>query len=172
MKSKTTHILKMIWRLNPKTLYFNFTYFPWKQAIRFPVWVSSRTYLLITKGSITLEGDLYPGMIRIGYGNIGIFDKKRSRTVWECRGSVVFKGSAEIGHGSKISIGDKGTLVLGERFAITAESTIIAYKKISFGDDCLLSWDILVMDTDFHNIRDAGSVVMNEPAPISVGNDV
>ncbi len=172
MLSKIIQFLKLVWRANPKTLYFNFTYLPWQQAIRLPVWVSSKTYLLCTKGNIRIEGDIHSGMIRIGYGKIGIFDKKRSRSIWECMGSVIFKGPAEIGHGSKISVGGQGELTLGKQFTITAESTIIAYKEIRFGNNCLLSWDILVMDSDFHTIRDAQSHILNEPAPIIIGDSV
>ncbi|MEN9684922.1 MAG: hypothetical protein RLZZ28_708 [Bacteroidota bacterium] len=165
-------MLKAIWRANPKTIYFNFRYLPWRQAIHFPFWISSKTYLRKARGKISIHGPLFTGMIRIGYGDIGIFDKKRSRTIWEVAGTVVFEGKAEIGHGSKISVGEAGLLQLGRNFAITAETTIIAYKKVVFGHDCLLSWDILVMDTDFHTITNAQSEIQNPPAEISVGNKV
>ena len=164
--------LKAIWRANPKTIYFNFRYLPWRQAIRFPFWISSRTYLRKTEGNITINGELHTGMIRIGYGDIGIFDNKRSRTIWEVAGKVVFEGKAEIGHGSKISVGDTGLLQMGKNFAITAESSIIAYKKVEFGNDCLLSWDILIMDTDFHPIMNERSEIQNPPSEIIIGNSV
>ena len=164
--------LKALWRANPKTIYFNFRYLPWRQAIRFPFWISSRTYLRKTKGNILIHGDLHTGMIRIGYGDIGTFDNKRSRTIWEVAGKVIFEGKAEIGHGSKISVGETGLLQLGSNFTITAESTIIAYKKVVFGHDCLLSWDILVMDTDFHQITNDRSEVQNPPSEIGIGNKV
>lgn len=164
--------LKAVWRANPKTIYFNFRYLPWQQAIRFPFWISSKTYLRKLKGSITIHGELHTGMIRIGYGDIGIFDNKRSRTIWEVAGKVTFEGNAEIGHGSKISVGETGQLVLGRNFAITAESAIIAYKKVTFGNDCLLSWDILIMDTDFHPITNAQSEIQNPPTEIVIGNNV
>ena len=165
-------LLKAIWRANPKTIYFNFRYLPWKQALHFPFWISSRTSLRQVKGRVELKGPLETGMIRIGYGNIGIFDHKRSRSIWEVRGTVVFDGKAEIGHGSKISVGPEGTLFFGKNFALTAESTIVAYKKVVFGDDCLLSWDILIMDTDYHAIRNSRSEVLNPPSPVIIGNSV
>lgn len=165
-------ILKSIWRANPKTIYFNFRYLPWRLALRFPIWISSKTYLRKTKGTISINGPISTGMIRIGYGDIGIFDKKRSRAIWEVSGNVVFEGLAEIGHGSKISVGHSGQLVFGKNFMITAESTIIAYKKIIFGNDCLLSWDILIMDTDFHPIFNASNEILNPDADIIIGHSV
>lgn len=169
---KNISFLKAVWRANPKTIYFNFRYLPWQQAIRFPFWISSKTYLRKTKGSIIINGELHTGMIRIGYGDIGIFDNKRSRTIWEVAGKVIFDGYAEIGHGSKISVGETGQLQLGKNFAITAETAIIAYKQVTFGNDCLLSWDILIMDTDFHPITNARSEIQNPPAEIIIGNNV
>ncbi len=166
------NLLKLIWRTNPKTLYFNFKYLPFKKAIRLPFWIAGNTCLLQTKGKIIVEGPVYPGRIKIGYGHIDIFDKKKSRTIWAVRGTVIFKGAASIGHGSKLSVGASGQLVLGNNFAITAESTIVAYNQVSFGNDCLLSWDILLMDTDFHAIRNTQQKILNEPAPICIGDDV
>lgn len=74
---------------------------PWYQAIHFPIWVSTKTYLRKTKGCLILNAPVYTGMIRIGYGDIGIFDNKRSRTIWEVAGNVTFEANAEIGHDLK-----------------------------------------------------------------------
>jgi hypothetical protein len=62
--------------INSKTLYFNFKYFPFRQVIHFPVFVASRTYLFKTQGEITIHGPIHSGMIRIGYGEVGVFDNK------------------------------------------------------------------------------------------------
>ncbi len=64
-------------------------------------------------------------------------------------GIINFNGRRNIGHGSKISVGKDGILTFGQNFNITAESSIVCYNNISFGNNCLLSWDILIMDTDF-----------------------
>lgn len=165
-------ILKFIWRANPKTIYFNFKYLPWQQAIHFPVWVSSNTILRKTQGKIIIKTALKTGMIRIGYGDIGLFDKKRSRSIWEVLGTVIFEGNAEIGHGSKIAVGQNGVLSFGKNFTITAESTVVAYKKVTFGDDCLISWDVLFMDTDFHPIMNANTDILNPPSEIIIGKSV
>ncbi|MBL0882570.1 MAG: acyltransferase [Chitinophagaceae bacterium] len=169
---KNLQLLKAILRANPKTIYFNFKYLPWRQAIRFPFWVSSKTYLRKTSGVITINSPIRTGMIRIGYGDISIFDKKRSRSIWDVRGKVIFGGDADIGHGSKITVGETGELWLGNNFSITAESTILAFKKILFGNDCLLSWDILIMDSDFHHIKNEKAEIENPPAEIIIGNQV
>lgn len=159
-------------RLNLKTIYFNFKYLPFKQAIRIPILISNNVYLRQVSGSIKFECPIEPFLIQIGYGNVGIFDDKKSRSIWDVCGEVIFKGRAKIGHGSKICVGSTGTLEIGENFTITAESSIVAFCKIIFGKNCLLSWDILVMDTDFHKIKDELGSIINEPQPITIGNDV
>ena len=50
---------------------------------------------------------------------------------------------------------------------------IICQKNIKLGDGCLLSWDILIMDSDFHKIANMfDSKVINAPKDIIIGNHV
>lgn len=166
-------VLRVLKYFNFKTFYFNFKYFKITEAICFPVFVSRNTCLRKLKGSIEFATEkIEPGMIRIGFGDVGIFDKKKSRAIWEVSGNVTFKGNTKIGHGSKIVVGEMGHLVFGERFTISAESSIICFHEIEFGNDCLLSWDILIMDTDFHKIYSKSlNHQINKDMKISIGNN-
>ena len=112
------------------------------------------------------------GMIRLGYKNIGVFDEHNSHLIWEVKGLIKFKGQAIIGHGSKISVGNNGVLIFGDNFEITAESTIIANKNVSFGNGCIVSWEVLIMDDDFHKVYDKEDVVINLSKPIQIKNNV
>lgn len=164
--------LNFLLKLNFKTIYFNVKYLPFRQAIKLPILVSSKVYLRVTSGKLIIECPIRPGLIQLGYGMVGIFDNKKSRSIWEVSGTIVFKGKCNIGHGSKISVGSGGKLILGENFAITAETSIVAFSEIKFGNNCLLSWDILVMDTDFHKIKDDSGNIINKPRPIIIGDKV
>jgi acetyltransferase-like isoleucine patch superfamily enzyme len=155
-----------------KTIYFNLKYLPFKQAIKLPVLISKKVYLKTSKGIIEINHSITFGMIKIGFGDVGIFDEKRSRTIWQIYGKVIFYGTANIGHGSKISVAKSGVLSLGNNFRITAESSIVVHLKIDFGSDCLLSWDTLVMDTDLHKIKNEFNIQVNCPSPINIGNSV
>lgn len=165
-------IIMAIKRFGLKTIYFNLKYFPFKQAIRLPVYLSNKVYLRKLSGKIVLDCPVERGLIKIGFGNVGIFDDKMSRTIWEVSGTVIFKGRANFGHGSKISVGEEGELIIGKDFDITAESSIIATSKISIGDNCLFSWNIQIMDTDFHDILDNTGAVINCSKPVNIGNNV
>ena len=149
-----------ILRSIPKTLRFNLHYFPLKTALKLPVVVSHRTYLRELHGKVTLPEEVETAMVKIGFGDVGHYDRKRSRTIWQVSGTVGFGGKASIGHGSKISV--RGDLHLGADFNMTAESTIVCAKEIRFGRDCLLSWDILVMDTDEHPIFQRRETIRRE----------
>lgn len=154
----------------PKTLRFNLHYFPLKTALKLPVFVSHRTFLRELHGKIVLPEKVNTAMIKIGFGDVGHYDRKRSRSIWQVSGTVAFGGKASIGHGSKLSV--RGNLTLGADFNMTAESTIVCAHQISFGNDCLLSWDILIMDTDEHPIINQDGIRTNPDKPILVGNHV
>lgn len=165
---------KFFRRINFKSIRFNLKYLPLKDAIKFPFLIANNMKLVELNGKITIEQPIKTGMIQLGYsyGGVALFDKKRSKGFWQVNGNVIFKGTARIGHGAKICVDSKGTLELGDNFAITAESSIVVKKCIVFGNDCLISWDCLFMDSDFHKIFDNQGKWINKPAQINVGNRV
>ena len=165
-------IISKIIRINwLKTIVFNFHYFPFRSAIRFPAFVFRHTKLEKMGGKISVFGPITSGMLAIGPRNSGTIDGFYERTIWHVEGGVKLTGQCVVGRGSRISIGPKGILTFGSNFKITCRSTIICHKGVSFGDDCLLSWDILIMDTDFHRIV-RGDKVINEPSCVEIGNHV
>lgn len=172
MKKKFHKIVLLLLAI-PKTLYFNFKYFNFKKAIKFPVIVSHRVWLSSVRGKVFINSPrVVTGMIRIGFGEVGIFDQHKSRSIWQVSGKVSFNGKCSIGHGSKISIADTGFVSFGENFIITAESSIICYKNITFGSNTLISWDTLIMDTDFHHIKNFNGEIINVNKPVEIGNNV
>lgn len=154
-----------------KTLRINFHYFPLKKAVRSPILVSNRVVLQRLGGGVEIEGKLTTGMLLLGYHNLGGQDKKGDRTVWQVDGLIKIRGKRiDIGRGSKLSI--HGILSLGDHFTITGNTSIICRNNIVFGDDVLISWEVLVMDTDFHTIVNNDGRVLNSDKPIEVSNHV
>lgn len=164
--------LKILPKLNLKTIYFNLKYLPFRQAVRLPILVSNKVYLKATSGKIEFDCPVSPGLIQFGYGDVGIFDSKKSRSIWQVSGTVVFRGRCNIGHGSKISVGSNGRLVIGENFTISAESSIVVSSEVRIGNNCLMSWDVLVMDADIHVLKDEFGEIINSPKPIIIGDKV
>jgi acetyltransferase-like isoleucine patch superfamily enzyme len=157
---------------NHKSIYFNFKYLPFRQAIRFPLFVSFRTRLIHAGGTITIKDPLKTGMIRIGFGEVGIFDKKYSRVMWEVKGDIVFEGSALFKFGSRVSVGKGAKLQIGNGFRISPDSSLVCFKKMTFGDNVRISWEVIIMDNDFHKIKTLDGQLLNNPKEIVVGNHV
>ncbi|MFD2917453.1 acyltransferase [Psychroserpens luteus] len=143
---------------------------PFKDAIKLPVFLSRHVCLKKTEGNVIIKSKIRTGMIKIGFGDVSIFDNKKSRTILKITGKIIFNGNTDIGHGSRLSI--SGILELGNNFNITAESSIISAKNIKFGDNVLMSWECLLMDSDLHIIKDEKGNVINSSKPIIIGNNV
>jgi acetyltransferase-like isoleucine patch superfamily enzyme len=166
--SKTWLMLRSL----PKTLRFNLKYLPLTQALLLPVLVCHRVHFDRLCGTVRVPVSCRTGTIRLGFGEVGIFDRERLRSVWRVEGEVVFQGRTRLGHGTKISVDSGGVLTFGDGFVITAESAIVCRKAITFGKDVLVSWDVQVMDTDWHCITNEEGTVLNPDSEILVGDHV
>lgn len=156
----------------PKTIYFNLAHLPLKQAIKFPVCVYYHTKIKM-KGKLILPNNVSPFMIRIGFHTCEECNTNDKTLLSVGLGGVIrLEGSAHIGRGSKIIVSKGAEIKFGDNFAISASSTIVSYKKISFGKDIQFSWDCLVMDSDTHTIYDINGNVSNQPKEISIGDKV
>lgn len=164
---------KLLFKINIiKTIYFNLKYFGFKKGKILPFFIYRHTHLLKTKGKIIIEGNIWRGMVKVGPHHLGTQNFEFPKTMWEVNGTLIIKGDTMIGRGSKISIGSNATLTLGNLFRVTGDTSIICQKEISFGNDCLLSWHILIMDSDLHHILDKNNNIINSPQTIKFGNHV
>jgi len=171
---KVKKMISLLFSINILTIYLNFKYLKFADAIKFPILVFGRVSVHFLKGIIKINAPIKTGMIVFGTKTVGIFSK-RLDTVFNILGTVEFNGKASFGRGSSLSVGKQSTLSFGDNFAITANSTIVASggKNVTFGDDCLLSWEILVMNTDFHKIyQEETKELVNAPRDITVKNHV
>lgn len=157
----------------PKSLYFNLHYFGLR-GFTFPVLISHHTVLKKLAGSVILPEKTKVAGIRIGFGDVPIFDKHRSRTIFYNQGTICFKGRAKVGHGGKIVVKKNAYLTLGNRFNMSAESTIYCCHKITFGDYNLLSWQVQLIDDDLHHIyaENEPGTAINPPAEIKTEDSV
>lgn len=169
---KLSEFIYSLGYFNHKSIYFNFKYLPFRQAVRFPIFVSYKTKILASKGSISIEGPLKTGMVRIGFGHVGIYDKRFTRVMWEVKGNVIFEGEALFKFGSRISVGENAELQIGDGFRISPNSSLICFNKIKFGNNVRVSWEVIIMDHDFHQIKTLDGKIINTPKEIVVGNNV
>lgn len=127
----------------------------------------ARNYkLAVLRGAVRLEKPK-TGCVRLGYARVGIFDPRYDRGIWQVSGEVSFDGGADFAQGSKISVGAKGRLSVGDGFRNTAKGEFICHERIRLGAGSLVSWDTLFMDTDFHQVDDKPV-----SAPVTIGDHV
>jgi acetyltransferase-like isoleucine patch superfamily enzyme len=69
---------------------------------------------------------------------------------------------------SVIGNGSKAIVSIGNRSSVGDRTEIHCCQKISIGDDVRISWDVVIMDTDYHSI-DSNSHKTND---VEIGNRV
>ena len=154
----------------PKTIWFNFHYLPWRQAVKLPIFLY-RAKILRAKGSITISGDISTGMIRLGEPTVSLYPS--TGFIWENHGGrCSFAGKCVIGNASGISLGKHGNLIFGNNFGATAALKLIAYHHIEFMENVLVGWDAIIMDTDFHRMRNRETGTFTKGyAPVLIGRN-
>lgn len=151
------------------TLRFNFKYFGLGGVFHPRALLAKNVYIRTLKGNVTVEGN----KAHLGYNISGIADKKYERAIWDNTGTVRFGSGVFLGSGTRIS--NVGVIVLGEKFFVSANTSFVCSKEITVGKNSTISWECLVMDTDFHSIYYVANNEhrkKNEDAEIHIGNHV
>ena len=151
------------------SIYFNFHYLPFKDAVKLPI-LLYKPKLLSMKGKVKIEGSVRYGMIRMGFPTVSLYPNS-GITYENLGGTIVFKGMCLIGNNSAMSIGPKGNVCFGQDFVSTTTLRLTSYDSIKFGDRCLLGWDCILLDTDFHKLTKLSGGYSNGHFPISIGAD-
>lgn len=99
-------------------------------------------------------------MIRLGlfitnqYPNSGIR--------WYNKGTIVFKGKATIGADSSITLLRESSYVeFGLNFVSTTSLRLNSDYKIIFNDNVLIGWNVSIMDSSMHRLKDLEGHFLN-----------
>lgn len=149
-------------------IWFNFHYLPINQAIKLPILLYKPRFLKC-KGNIKIEAEtVCPGMIKLGTPIVSVYPY--TGITIELLGNIIFKGSCLIGNSSFMSVAKSGTCIYGDGFSATASLKVVCYKEIQFGEGCLIGWENLFCDTDFHSVKSAiFQKKLTAYAPIYIG---
>ncbi len=168
---KMDKVVKLIRYMSgiPKSIYVNFRLLPFKEAIFLPIMVSRKTKLRALSGKAHLN-KIKTGIVRIGFGGTDMMDYRYDRSVLKITGDIYFQGKTKIGIGAKIMV--SGKLILGNNFDITGDTMIICAKEIQIGNNTMIAWQSILMDTDQHAIYDINDNMINQDKKITIGNNV
>lgn len=163
---KAWHLLRSV----PKSLVFNLRYFPFARAIRLPLLVSYRIKLVKLGGSVTLASHQF-GSVKLGFQGGDAFPMDGTSGVWclDSAGHVRFGDRVHLGPGLRVHC--SGVLEFGEGIDGNAGMSLFCAKHIAIGRDGVLSWNVTLMDHDFHVIALDGQPI-NAPAEIDIGDAV
>lgn len=167
----------------PKSFYACIKLLPLREAIKMPIMVHYNCKLLSLKGKINIQqtGGGSSAVLRIGFGEVGIIDKKYGRTIIELLGEIVIKGRVNINHGSRLYIAKNAKLTFGKNFTNSAAMTICCEKEIIFGANVVVSWNTTLIDTDFHQTYNIltgersnkfGSIIIGDNVWIGLGASI
>lgn len=155
-----------------KSIYFNFTMLPFKQAIHLPILMTKYTYFYSIPGRIILKDKPRFAMIRMGFLAEDIITPKDARTLLQIEGIWEVGERVQLGCGVTLRIEKDATLITERDVRIGAKVKIICYDKIHIGYNSSITWECQVIDTTFHYIRNIEDKSLVElTSPIIIGNN-
>lgn len=151
---KVKLIIKIIMSI-PKTIYFNLRVFDLKTAIRFPIFISNNIKLQeIYKGCIKIDSKkINTFMIKIGIAGSDAIESQRGLIFLnkKIKGKIIFHGEAKFSEGIKL-YNNSGVTEFGDNFIANKNCFIASDKKIVFGQNVLIGWNVNIRDSDGHKI--------------------
>lgn len=146
---------------------FNFHYLPVYQAWKLPILLYKPKFLSM-KGNVIIDSHkIKTGMIQLGRNMVSSYPNAGIK--WENEGTVIFRGKSLIGNNSTITIGKRGTFLIGNKVIATTSLRIACFNKINIGNHTLIGWDCTIMDTDFHQFMDTRGKLLPSYGPIIIG---
>lgn len=160
--------------LNPFcTIYLNLRSFPFKQAIRMPIFVYGRPRIYGLDGCMIIEGSVQPGMIKFNQVKYGAPNNMAVQSEICNNGSIIFKGKGVIGTGNKIRIAKNAVLSIGENFKIADMCNIGCFSRISIGAQVRITHRCQILDSNYHYVANfTKRIVPKWTNPIIIGRNV
>lgn len=128
----------------------------------------------MSEGGVLFDkgNSVHPGILRIGFGDIRHNPNNKS-SIW-IMGKLIIHGSGmhSFGNGTRLIIGEKGILEIGNNFTASVENRIRCDYHIQVGDDNMWSYNNVIMDTDGHQITNYEGDIVNKPRTVCFGNHV
>ena len=150
-------IISKVLKINLRSIFLNFYLLPFSQAIHLPILIARNVKIdSLHRGGVQINtSKLKIGLIQIGYRAVGIIDNRYERSILQVSktGKIFFSSRCFLGSGIRMVI--TGKCEIGNNVNVSGNTSIICYEKVKIGDESLISWDCLIMDTDFHKIYDA-----------------
>ena len=165
---KTAKFLKLLKLSWVKTIYFNFKYLPFNQAIKLPIFLFNPHIKISNQGGVKIDSNtIDTGMIQLGYDYIEPYPGCGIQL--SVSGRIVFKGKCLIGNRSTIYV--LGNAEIGDNFMATYKFELICFDNIMIGNNSVFAWDVLCIDSSQHQLTNilTNKLVGEKSKPCKIG---
>ncbi|MGG1071840.1 acyltransferase [Priestia megaterium] len=154
-----------------KSIYYSFKYCR-KNLLSFPITANGNTKIKKEKNANLIVGKrLSLGFFITRIGEIGQIKYDRTIVQLAENSNLMTKGHVTLGPGVRLIAGPNSQVIIGSDTFISANSKIICKESIEIGSHCAISWDVQIMDTDFHSLITEDGLLANTKK-IKIGNNV
>lgn len=143
-----------------KTIWVNFHFLPFEQAIKLPIFIYGRLkFLRITPNGISIDCKVVSrGMVKINIWNTSsCASGGGTEIVLQTNGKIIFEGSARIGIGCRINVNNGGVLRIGPNFIMNNQNNIGCFNSIYIAEDVIVGHQNQIFDTNFHHIMETNT---------------
>lgn len=136
-----------------KTIYFNFRYLPFKQAIYLPIWITTNFKVMkLKRGQIVLDAPLRKNFFFGDCGSRGLQEQEGGICLDD--GAKLFmKAMCVIAQGTVLRCDKNATIELGKNFYCNKNCYLRSSERIKFGNGCSLGWNVQINSNDGHVVE-------------------
>ncbi len=134
---------------------------------RQPIWIGSKT-VVDGRERITFASG---ASLRVGLGPFGLTSSADVSVIRVRPGAALHcAGVVSLQRGVRVVV-DSGRLTIGHATNVNGLTKILVAEEVTIGADCTLSWDVQILDNDFHRLTIRG-VQRPISAPVRIGDHV
>ena len=132
-----------------KTLYFNFKKFPFKDALKLPVFFFGKVTFSKLSGTIKIEVPLKRAMITFGQ-KFELMTTSKGIGQFHLSGNLIFKGYTHIAKDCFLYVGENATCTFGNMSALGSDVKLICTNNIVIGEWTGIGYESQILDTNSH----------------------
>ena len=154
-----------------KSIYFNFRYLPFMQAVYMPIRITTNFKVMkLKRGQIILDFPYRKNFFFGDCGSVGL-QEMHGGIYMEDGAKLILNAMCVIGQGTTLRCDKNAVIELGKNFYCNKNCHIRSAERIKIGEECSLGWNVQINTDDGHAISHDGNVV-NRIGSIEIGKHV
>lgn len=135
-----------------RSIYFNFRYLPFKQAVNLPIWITTNFRVHgLKRGQLILCQSNRRSVVFGCWGSPGL-QQMKGGLLFSKGSCLILRGHTVVSQGSVFRMDSGASIDLGRDFYCNKNCFFRASRDIVFGNDCLVGWNVQINTSDGHTI--------------------